>query len=54
MARLAGLKVGDPRDGATDVEAVAQQRMRLGVALHRAVLRREGLRVRVLQDPTSV
>ena len=50
MARLAGLKVGDPRDGAADVEAVAQQRVRLAVALHRAVLRRERRRIRVLQS----
>ncbi len=48
VARLAGLEAGDPRDGAADVEAVAQQRVRLAVALNRAVLRRERRRVGVL------
>ena len=49
MAGLAGLEVGDPRDGAAYVEAVAQQRMRFAVALHRAVLRRERRRVGILR-----
>ena len=54
VARLAGLEIGDPRDGAADVEAAAQQRVRLGVALHCAVLRRERCRVRILHTYTAM
>ena len=50
VARLAGLEVGLARDGAADVEAAAQQRVRLAVALHRAMLRWEFCRVRILRN----